>query len=139
MSLTVTRAAVKAKLGLDTPALDAAIDGLIADWVPVIEFALEPSAVNDPTVGMIKTLDLGATEVVAGEFMAQLARTFGYFDSVKVGDFELRPFFRPNILDPTGLKEQGRRRLRPFLRTEAAHSFATLVWGTDGKAPEDDP
>ncbi len=133
MSLTVTRDAVKAKAAIDGSTYDSAIDDLIDEWVPVLEFAIIPAELSDATAGLVSTLDLGAVEVIAGEFIAQLARSPGAYDSIKIGDLEIRPFFRPLASDPSGLKDQGRRRLRPFLKPEAVSALMSTVLTATGK------
>lgn len=127
MALIVTRARVKAKCGLADASQDAAIDALIAEIVPVMEHALLPSAVADTAnAGLQATLNLGATEVVCGEFLAQRMREFGAWERVKVGEFEIAPAAR-ELDDPFGLKAQGWARLSPYLKADPSAQRSPAV------------
>ncbi len=118
MSLVVTTAKVKEKAGLATSDYDTLVDNLIADWVPALEFGLDPAALDDTdNTGLQATLNLGATEVVAGELLAQLAREPGGSEVMFFGWLEVRPAFT-DLADPFGLKSQGFARLAPFQRSE---------------------
>ncbi|MBV6458960.1 MAG: hypothetical protein HONBIEJF_02099 [Fimbriimonadaceae bacterium] len=117
MALTVLLSRVKEKAGVTVSDFDAEATSLIADWVPVIEFALRPEILADPTSGLVKTLDLGATELVAAELLDQVARKPGYFDSLDLDGFSLQPW--PSIVGSAGLlRDQGWARLRPYLRDD---------------------
>lgn len=118
MSLVVTRAKVKEMCGIADTTYDSEIDNLIADLVPVVEYAIKPEHIEDTgSAGLVATLDLGAAEVVAGEFLAQLARFAGAADTIQIGDLFVTPIFG-NVADPYGLKDQGWLRLRPYLRID---------------------
>ncbi|MFZ4508373.1 MAG: hypothetical protein ACOYON_11830 [Fimbriimonas sp.] len=123
MALTITRSRIKEKCGITDTSRDATIDNLILEFVPVIEFALTPSALADPAVGIQSTLNLGATEVIAGELLAQLAREPGASDLLEVGDIRLAP--------PSGasIVAVGWQRLRPFLKPDPGGRAATGVAG----------
>ena len=73
MSLTVTRAKVKEMCGISTTDYDTPIDNLIADLVPVIEYGVKSEYLSGPS-GLTATLNLGAAEVVAGEFRFLIRR-----------------------------------------------------------------
>lgn len=119
MSLTISSSRVKEKCGIDNSDYDAQISHLIDDWTPVIEYAIQESFLNDSSyAGLQATLTLGATELVAGEFIAQFARKPGAYDAVVIGDLSLRPASVFNPADPSGMKAQGLERLRPFLRLD---------------------
>ncbi|MCW5941696.1 MAG: hypothetical protein KIS66_05665 [Fimbriimonadaceae bacterium] len=119
MSLAVTRARVKEKCGVTGTDHDAAIDNLIAETVPAIEYAIRPeSLAATGDVGLQATLNLGATEIVGGEFLAQRVRREGALDVTLVGDLAVRPFGARNPADPYGLAAQGRARLAPYLKAD---------------------
>jgi hypothetical protein len=64
--LTVSRAAVKRKLRLTTNEYDAEIDALIAEMLPALRYAIEPSYLNTSDADLLATLNLGALEIIAG-------------------------------------------------------------------------
>lgn len=113
MPITVTRARVKEKCGVTDTGSDAAIDALIVELVPVIEERLRPEVVANPDA----TVTLGATEIVAGEFLSQLARSPGGSDSLSVQGIAIDPP-KVDVADPSGLVERGWERLRPYRKRE---------------------
>jgi hypothetical protein len=116
MSLVVTLTKVKEKARLTDSSLDSVVSSLIGEWVPVLEFAIEPSALNDTgNAGLQATLNLGATEAVAGELLAQLDREEGAVERFVFAFFEIGGQRGPAI-DPSGLKAQGYARLAPYLK-----------------------
>ncbi|MBL8065732.1 MAG: hypothetical protein JNM34_07725 [Chthonomonadaceae bacterium] len=134
MSLTVTLSNIKSKAGVLTSEYDTKASALISELVPVLEFALEPAFLNDTAnIGLQATLNLGATEYVAGELTAQLAREPGGSDSLLFGWLELRPSFR-SLEDPYGLKAQAVARLAPFLKhkDKLQYSSGILTGGSRG-------
>lgn len=133
MSLVVTRAKIKEMCGITGTDLDTPIDNLIADLVPVIEYAVKPehiAATGD--AGLQATLELGAAEVVAGELMAQLGRHPGAYDTLQIGDLFVTPFLA-DVGDPFGLKAQGWTRLRSFLRIDPSMPALASVGASRGK------
>ncbi len=119
MSLTVTRAKVKEKCGVDVSDYDTPIDNLISDWTPAIEFAIKNEHIADTgNTGLQATLNLGAAELVSGEFLAQQGRRSGAIDVLHFGEIEVRPAGSVDWDDPFGLKRQGWERLRPYLKTD---------------------
>lgn len=136
MSLTVTRAKVKEMCGISTSDYDTPIDNLIADLVPVIEYGVKTEHLSGPS-GLTATLNLGAAEVVAGEFIAQLARQPGFADKIQIGDLLIQPYLA-EVPDPSGLKAQGWARLRPYLRVDPALPGFAPVSSAAGKRAEDE-
>jgi hypothetical protein len=133
MSLSVTRAKVKAMCGIDDSDYDSAIDTLIADIVPVIEFSLKPehiAATGD--TGLQATLNLAAAEIVSGEFVAQISRKPGAADAIQIGDVKISPYLA-EVNDPSGLKAQGEARLRPFLRIDPVLPARAPIGAATGK------
>ncbi len=114
MPITVTRARVKEKCGIADTSYDTAIDNLILEIVPVIEYTVSSEALAESGAG--STLNLAATEVVCGEFQAQRLRETGASDSIAIGDLRLEPVKLAGALD---LLQQGFNRLRPFLKAES--------------------
>lgn len=117
--LTVSRADVKRKLRLTSNEYDAEIDALIAEMVPALRYAIEPSYLNSSDADLQATLNLGALEVVAGEMGATLYRELGAWVGFRIGWLQVLPPALRNPADPTGLMGQGYARLKPFLRREA--------------------
>ncbi len=116
--LTVTRDDVKRKTRLGSE-YDAEIDALIAEMLPVIEYAIDPLYLQEPESGLLATLNLGALEVIAGEMLATLWREVGALVGFRFGWLQVFPPQSLNPLDPSGLKAQGLRRLAPYLRRNA--------------------
>jgi len=116
MGIVVTRDAVKRTASLSSSTYDSQIDALIADLVPVIEYALSPDALSDSTVEAV--LSRGATEIIAGEFLAQRLREEGATESFEVGGVRVgeSPQSRADLGDPYGLIQRGWARLMPFLK-----------------------
>ncbi len=117
--LTVTRQAVKRKLRLTGTTYDAEIDALIDEMLPAIRYAIEPSVLSNPEADLLSTLNLGALEVIAGEFSATLWREMGAGVGFRLGWLQVLPPQRYDPADPSGLKAQGWARLSPYLRREA--------------------
>lgn len=137
MSLVVTLAKVKEKAGISVSTYDTKVSNLITEWVPAVEYALDPAFLNDTgNTGLQATLNLGATELVAGEFLAQLAREPGGSESLAFGWVEVHPSFK-DLTDPFGLKNQGALRLAPFLkdRDTLTGALGVLAGGDRGVSP----
>lgn len=117
MALTVTRARIKEKCAVTDTSYDTAIDNILADYVPAIEFAVRPEYVSDSgNTGLQATLNLGALEVCCGEFVAQRLREPGAAEGIQVDGLSLTPFFSRSARDPSGLVLAGWTRLKPFLK-----------------------
>ena len=121
--LTVSRADVKRKLRLTTNEYDAEIDALIAEMLPALRYAIEPSYLNTTDTDLRATLNLGALEGIAGEMGATLYRELGAWTGFRIGWLQVQPPALRNPADPTGLKAQGYARLKPFLKREAQLLF----------------
>jgi len=121
--LTVSRADVKRKLRLTTNDYDAEIDALIAEMLPALRYAIEPSYLSTSDSDLLATLNLGALEVIAGEMGATLYRELGAWTGFRIGWLQVQPPALRDPADPTGLKAQGYARLKPFLRREAQLLF----------------
>lgn len=121
--LSVSRADVKRKLRLTTNEYDAEIDALIAEMLPALRYAIEPSYLNTSDPDVLATLNLGALEVVAGEMGATLYRELGAWTGFRIGWLQVQPPALREPADPTGLKAQGYARLKPFVKREAQLLF----------------
>jgi hypothetical protein len=121
--LTVSRADVKRKLRLTTNDYDAEIDALIAEMLPALRYAIEPSYFSTSDADLLATLNLGALEVIAGEMGATLYRELGAWTGFRIGWLQVQPPALRDPADPTGLKAEGYARLKPFLRREAQLLF----------------
>jgi hypothetical protein len=121
--LTVSRADVKRKLRLTTNDYDAEIDALIAEMLPALRYAIEPSSLSTSDADLLATLNLGALEVITGEMGATLYRELGAWTGFRIGWLQVQPPALRDPADPTGLKAQGYARLKPFLRREAQLLF----------------
>lgn len=117
--LSVSRADVKRKLRLTTNDYDAEIDALIAEMLPALRYAIEPSRLSAGDADLLATLNLGALEVIAGEMGATLYRELGAWTGFRIGWLQVQPPALREPADPTGLKAQGYVRLKPFLKREA--------------------
>lgn len=117
--LSVSRADVKRKLRLTTNDYDAEIDALIAEMLPALRYAIEPSRLSAGDADLLATLNLGALEVIAGEMGATLYRELGAWTGFRIGWLQVQPHALREPADPTGLKAQGYARLKPFLKREA--------------------
>lgn len=130
MALNVTRDTIKKKCRISVSDFDSEIDALISEQLPVIEFAILQEHIDDTgNSGLQATLNLGAAEVIAGEFLAQAHREPGASESLYFVEvsFGTRPphGFEATIADPFGLKEQGWKRLAPYLKPQVRSHLAT--------------
>lgn len=117
--IEVARDDVKRKARIGTAEFDSEIDALIAEMVPVIEHALDPLYLTGMETGLPETLNLGALEIVTGEFIAGLWREEGALVGFRLGWLQVSPPDSRgwNMNDPSGLAEQGWNRLEPYLKT----------------------
>lgn len=116
MTLTILPDRVKAKSGLTGPEFDAEIAALVAELGPVIEASIDPCFLSpDAGSGVRAVLELGATEVVAGELLEQMWREPGALDRVSVGPVSVQPPSIEVLRHVLGLRERGWARLAPYL------------------------
>lgn len=122
MAIVVTRDAVKRTAAVSSSGYDTQIDALIADLVPVIEYTLSADALADAALQPV--LSRAATEIVAGEFLAQRLREEGATETFTVGGMQVgeRPQSHADLSDPYGLMQRGWARLAPFLKPVYAQS-----------------
>lgn len=130
MAITVTRARVKEKCNISDATSDATIDNLIAELVPVIEFAIQSASLAD--TALATTLNLGAAEVVCGEFLAQRKRLE---NAEPPAGGAARPF---DPTDPSRMAGKGWERLRPYLKVDSRFAVpAPSVGGANVKPAEE--
>lgn len=139
MALSVARSRVKERCGVADTAYDTVIDHLIADTVPAVEYAIRDELLADTgNAGLQATLNLGALEIVTGEFAALRLREPGGSEHVRVGDLEVVPFRGYDPADPFGQIRHGWRRLRPYLKVDPA--VPTFVgMGSSGRRGVEEP
>lgn len=130
MALNVTRATIKRKCRISVTDFDTEIDDTISEQLPVIEFAVMPQHIADTgNSGLQATLNLGAAEIIAGEFLAQAFREPGSSEELRFADVSFGPrppsHMRSSVADPFGLKDQGWARLAPYLKPAVASALAT--------------
>lgn len=128
MALSVSVATVKAKCRISVSTFDTEISNLIDEQLPVIEFAVLDEHIADTgNTNLQKTLNLGAAEVIAGEFIAQAMREPGGTETLILGELTIGSRVRPGAIvsDAYGLKAQGWLRLSPYLKPLPASNKAT--------------
>ncbi len=137
MSLTISRSAIKDRCGIAAlTEFDSAIDSLITAMIPAIETTLADGWLTNPSAGIMATLNLAATEIVAGEFLGQLWRAPGFVDEVSAAGVTIRP--RIAASDPAILKAQGLQRLAPYLKSGYVPAVTASVGVATGKRGEED-
>ena len=114
MSISVSAAEVKAKASILVSDFDSEVSELLTQMLQVVSEALSPSALSD--TGLTWTLRVGATEVIAGEMIAQLSRRPELQMTVEFGDLKVYPRKPENPSDPSGLIQKGWKRLQPWLK-----------------------
>jgi hypothetical protein len=135
MALSVTRARVKEKCSITGTTYDATIDALISEMVPVIEYAIRDAHIDDTANTKLQnTLNLGASEIVCGEFLEQLAREQGAMERVRLGDFELWPPEPSAWKAALLIKDGGWSRLKIYLKQDASGKSGTVDAARTGKS-----
>lgn len=132
MALNVSRDTIKRKCRIAGSDFDDEIDETIDEQLPVIEYAILPVHIADSELG--STLNLGAAEIIAGEFLAQLWREPGATEKLEIGDFAIGPRTASDPADPFGLKTQGWERLSPFLKPNIANQLSARTSIISSKA-----
>lgn len=111
MALAVSVETLKRKCGLTGAEHDSALAAGLSELLPVLEASLEPAALADPALAA--TLNLGAAEWIAGEWLAQEERAIG------LRELALGPIRLTFAFGSEALRSQGSARLAPFVRTDA--------------------
>ncbi|MCE9558778.1 MAG: hypothetical protein K8R88_07480 [Armatimonadetes bacterium] len=132
MAFNVTVADVQKLSGAPPSTYDTQIQFMIDLFTNSLPGLVETKFVSDGAI--FQVLNLAGTEIVAGEFIAWLYRQPGYADRVKIGTVELIPFLGKSASDPSGLKAQGQKRLRPYLKFDSSPgAFLADVLQAGGK------
>ena len=89
--LTVDKTRVAKKLKLDPTEHEGNIDALIAEMLPLISLKIETEYLETADANIQSILNLGATEIVTGEYLKEMANSEEDSDSftagiVKVGE-----------------------------------------------------
>ncbi len=121
MPITITRNRVKEKCNISVSTHDTTIDNLIGEFTPVIEHTLQDAALDD--AALEATLELGATEIVCGELLAQLRRQ----ENALPPTAEACGCASFDPTDPSRLAKRGWSRLRPYLKVDWPYRVATGV------------
>jgi hypothetical protein len=141
--LPVTLASVKLLLGISDTSQDAGITALIALEQPALEYALDPAilAYTASDSGLLATLTLGATECLAGAFLATAGRNPESLPQqtvfkISVVEIATKPLALPTALG-LALVTTGLARLKPFSRSE--RSLARSASGGDALMDDQAP
>ncbi|MDO8588961.1 MAG: hypothetical protein Q7T82_18195 [Armatimonadota bacterium] len=119
MAISITKTDVKRKLMIATgdTSYDSAIDSLIAEMQPAVEYSVEPSYLADTgNSGLQATLKLGLLEIVCGEFLEQVLREVGASEEFTIAGMTLGDRKERGA----ALLQQGTDRLAPYLKARAA-------------------
>jgi hypothetical protein len=138
--LTLTLDNVKLLCGIGDTSLDTPISALIALQQPALEYALDPVILANTATdaGLMATLSLGVTEVLAGAFVEAQARNpeasaILEQQTFKISTLEIstKPLITSLDLTKIGaaLSASGLARLAPFSRS--ARSLARAASGGD--------
>lgn len=126
MSLVISRDDVKRKCmvaATDSTHNDA-VDALIAEMAPAIEYTLDPVFLNNTDDEDLQALlSLGALELVAAEFLAQRAREPGFSEDMQVGGIRVGQAWERG----KALYEQGTMRLAPFRKSFGPSQGESLI------------
>jgi hypothetical protein len=126
MAISVTRADVKRKLMIATAdtSYDSAIDSLISEMQPAIEYRVDPSYLADTeNAGLQATLKLGMLEIICGEFLEQTRRETGACEEFTIAGLTVGARQERG----TALTQQGYDRLTPYARSTAQDSTDALI------------
>ncbi len=133
--LPVTLSGVKLLCGISDGSQDTAVSALIALEQPALEYALDPAILTNSALdaGLLATLVLGVSEVLAGGYIATQGRnpasppqqTAFHLSSLAVST---KPLVLPTVTGPA-LTATGLSRLTPF--TRSARALARAAAGSD--------
>jgi hypothetical protein len=126
MAISITKADVKRRLMIATAetSYDSAIDSLIAEMQPAIEYHIDPSYLADTgNTGLQATLKLGVLEVVCGEFLEQTRREAGACEAFTIAGLTVGARQERG----TALLQQGYDRLAPYAKVAAQDSTESLI------------
>jgi len=134
VAISIARADVKRKCMIATSdtSCDSAIDALIAEMQPAIEYSLSDEFLNDTSnVRLQAVLELGILEIIAGEFLEQMSREVGASESLSVAGFSIGEAKSRGA----ALVKQGWERLAPYLKAALPMSAECSILST---TPDDE-
>jgi hypothetical protein len=141
--LPVTLDGVKLLCGIGDTSQDTGVSALIALEQPALEYALDPAILANSAhdAGLLATLTLGVSEVLAGSYVATQGRNPA--DPMQQTALRLatlsvavRPLTLPTVIGPA-LAATGLARLAPFSRS--ARALARTASGTDALLDDQAP
>ncbi len=97
--MTVSTSSLRTKVGLEDSSQDAVLAALVAEQVPALEATL--AVTSGPEV------ELGIMEIVAAEYLDQVARSCG---EVQIGELKV------GVESSAALRARGEARLAPYRR-----------------------
>ena len=115
MTLSVNTADVRRKSMVSDTSYDSMISALISETVPVIEYTIADKHLASNDVNLKATLNLGALEIVTGDFIEQLIRDVGYKEGFTMPGITLEE----SKVSGADLIQQGWNRLTPYLKDSA--------------------
>ena len=119
MAISITKADVKRKLMIPTAdvSYDSAIDSLIGELQPAVEYSIESSYLADTgNSGLQATLKIGVLEIVCGEFLEQLLREVGASEEFSIAGMTLGDRKERGA----ALLQQGTDRLATYLKAASS-------------------
>ena len=129
MAITITKADVKRKCMIATSdtTYDSAIDSLISEMQPSLEYGIEAAYLADTgNAGLQATLKLAILEIISGETLAQISREIGATEEFTISGMTLGQSKERGAT----LLQQGAERLAPYLKTAAAETSESQIMST---------
>lgn len=126
MAVTITKADVKRRLMIATTdtTYDSAIDALISEMQPALEYRIDPSYLADTAnAGLQATLKLGMLEIMCGEFLEQTRREAGACEEFTIAGLTVGARQEHG----TTLLQQGYDRLTPYVKGDAQVATEDLI------------
>jgi len=113
ITISVSDVKRKAMIPSTSTTYDSAIDSLIDEMQPALEYSIHETYLDDTVnSGLQATLTLGMLEIIAGEFIEQMKRESGAAEEFSAGGVTIGP----SKLSGAELIQQGAARLSPYLK-----------------------
>ena len=114
MAITITNTEVKRKAMIDVADYDDAIDDLIDEMQPAIEYSIADTYLEDTSdTNLQATLKLGILEIITGELLEQLRREVGASEEFSAAGVSVGA----STLRGVDIMQQGATRLAPYLKS----------------------
>ena len=116
MAISISAAEVKRKAMIDSSdeTYDDAIEDLIDEMQPALEYSIADEYLNDTSDPNLQAaLKLGMLEIITGEFVEQLRRQLGAAEEVSIAGVSIGAGQQRGV----DLIQQGAARLAPFLKS----------------------